>query len=38
MPKVVGVAIGKLSTIEPPTAIIPLLSIETTEVAVLAKC
>jgi len=37
MPKAVGVAIGKLSTIEPPTTIIP-ISMETTEVAVLAGC
>jgi len=38
MPKDVGMAIGKLAPIEPPTAIIPLLSIETTEVAVSAGC
>jgi len=38
MPKDVGVAMGKLSTIEPPTAIIPSLSIEISKVAVSAGC
>jgi len=31
-PKVIGVAIGKLAPTDPPTAIIPLLSIEITEI------
>jgi len=38
MPKDVGVAMGKLSMIEPPTAIVPSLLIEISEVAVLAWC
>jgi len=38
MPKVVGVAMGKLSTIEPPTAIVPSPLMEISKVAVLAGC
>jgi len=36
--KDVGVAMGKLSMIEPPTAIVPSPSLEISEVAVLAGC
>jgi len=38
MPKVIGMAMGKLSTIEPPTAIVPSPSIGISKAAVLAGC